>query len=222
MASAQQDPTRPASGLLAWLWRGYLAPHWRWLGLALILMAVEGGTLGLFAAMMQPMFDDIFVAGQTSALWFVGLGVLGIFCVRAVTSVSQRVILTRINEQTAGEIRKDLLAHAMRLDGSFHQSNPPGTLIERVQGDVAAVGTVWSGVITGLGRDLISVITLFSVALWVDWRWTLIALVGIPLLIAPSLLVQRYIRSRSRTSRDIASAMSTRLDRSCQPCKTAA
>ena len=210
MTTAQTD--RPASGLLIWLWRRYLAVHWRWLVLALILMAIEGGTLGLFAAMMQPMFDDIFVKGQTASLWFVGFGVMGIFIARAITSVSQKVILTRINETSSGAIRADLLAHVMQLDGSFHQANPPGTLIERVQGDVGAVGLVWSGLITGLGRDLISVITLFSVAIWVDWRWTLIALVGVPLLIAPSLLVQRYIRKRAKLSREIAGRMSTRLD----------
>ena len=212
MSTAQTDPTPPASGLLVWLWRGYLAVYWRWLVLALILMAVEGGTLGLFAAMMQPMFDDIFVKGQTASLWFVGFGVMGIFIARAITSVSQKVILTRINETSSGAIRADLLAHVMQLDGSFHQANPPGTLIERVQGDVAAVGLVWSGLITGLGRDLISVITLFGVAIWVDWRWTLIALVGVPILIAPSLLLQRYIRKRARASREIAGRMSTRLD----------
>ena len=213
MSLPQPDPpARPASGLLAWLWRRYLAVHWRMLALALVLMAVEGGTLGLFAAMMQPMFDDIFVKGQTASLWFVGFAVMGIFIARAVTSVSQKVILTRINETSSGAIRADLLAHVMRLDGTFHQANPPGTLIERVQGDVAAVGLVWSGLITGLGRDLISVITLFSVAVWVDWRWTLIALVGVPLLIAPSLLVQRYIRKRAKLSREIAGRMSTRLD----------
>ena len=210
MTTAQTD--RPASGLLIWLWRRYLVAHWRWLVLALILMAIEGGTLGLFAAMMQPMFDDIFVKGQTASLWFVGFGVMGIFIARAITSVSQKVILTRINETSSGAIRADLLAHVMQLDGSFHQANPPGTLIERVQGDVGAVGLVWSGLITGLGRDLISVTTLFGVAIWVDWRWTLIALVGVPILIAPSLLVQRYIRKRARLSREIAGRMSTRLD----------
>lgn len=199
-------------GLFAWLWRGYLAPHWRWLALALVLMAIEGGTLGVFAAMMQPMFDDIFVAGKTEALWLVGLVIMGVFVTRAITSIGQRVILTRINELSAGALRADLLAHLMRLDGSFHLAHPPGLLIERVQGDVAGINRIWAGIITGLGRDLVAVIVLFGVALSVDWRWTLIALIGIPLLIAPSLLVQRYVRRRATAAREIAARMSTRLD----------
>ena len=202
----------PARSLFAWLWRGYLAVHWRWLVVALILMAIEGGTLGGFAAMMQPMFDDVFVAGNNDALWFVGLGILTIFGLRAVTSVTQKVILTRISEQSAATIRSDLLSHLMRLDGGFHQTHPPGILIERVQGDVTAINRIWSGIITGLGRDLVSVVVLFAVALSIDWRWTLIALLGIPLILAPSLVVQRYVRRRAQNAREIAGQMSTRLD----------
>ena len=207
-----QASKAPARSLFVWLWRGYLAVHWRWLVVALILMAIEGGTLGGFAAMMQPMFDDVFVAGNNDALWFVGLGILVIFGLRAVTSVTQKVILTRISEKSAATIRSDLLAHLMRLDGGFHQSHPPGILIERVQGDVTAINRIWSGIITGLGRDLVSVVVLFAVALSIDWRWTLIALMGIPLILAPSLFVQRYVRRRAQNAREIAGQMSTRLD----------
>lgn len=198
--------------LFQWLWRGYLVRHWRWLVVALFFMAIEGGSVGVFAATMEPMFDRVFVAGETDALNYVGLVLLSVFIARAVTSWMQRVIITRINALTAAELRANLLAHLMRLDGTFHQKNPPGYLIERVQGDVTAINQIWSAIITGLGRDLISVIALFAVAISVDWRWTLIALIGIPVLLLPSYLVQGYVRRRARTSREIAGRMSTRLD----------
>jgi len=202
----------PGDRLLVWLWRSYLARHWPWLVVALALMAVEGSSLALFAAQMEPMFDRVFVAGDSSGIWSIGLIVMAIFLARAVTSMGHRIILTRITERTAAELRADLLAHLMRLDGSFHQVNPPGYLIERVQGDVSAISRIWSGIITGLGRDLVAVVALFGVALSVDWRWTLLALIGIPLLIAPSLAVQRYIRRRSARAREVAARMSVRLD----------
>ncbi|SMY08965.1 ABC transporter ATP-binding protein [Flavimaricola marinus] len=204
--------TAPPQRLFGWLWRKYLSPHWVWLIIALAFMAVEGASLGIFAATMEPMFDRVFVEGDRDALLSVGLVILAVFLARAVTSWSQRVILTRINALTAAALRGDLLAHLMRLDGSFHQANPPGYLIERVQGDVTAINQIWSGIITGLGRDLVSVIALFGVALSIDWLWTVIALVGIPVLILPSFIVQGYVRRRARSSREIAGRMSTRLD----------
>ncbi|EYD71195.1 ABC transporter ATP-binding protein [Limimaricola hongkongensis] len=212
---ADADPGTPhpdPRGLFLWLWRGYLAKHWRWLVVAMVLMAIEGGSLGLFASMMRPMFDEVFVAGRTDALWIVGVVVMGIFVVRAVTSMSQRVIMTMIRERSAADLRSDLLSHLMRLDGGWHQAHPPGYLIERVQGDVGSINRVWATLVTGAGRDLTSVVALFAVALSVDWRWTLVALIGIPVLVLPSLIAQKYVRRRSRVSREIAARMSTRLD----------
>jgi subfamily B ATP-binding cassette protein MsbA len=198
--------------LFLWLWRTYLRRHWPLLLVALLLMAVEGGSLALFASQMEPMFDRVFVAGDGSAMWEIGAIVIAIFFARAVTSMAHRIILTRITERTAAELRADLLAHLMRLDGSFHQQHPPGYLIERVQGDVGAINRVWNTIVTGIGRDLVAVLSLFAVALSVDWRWTLLALIGIPLLIAPSLVVQRYIRRRAARAREVAAKMSVRLD----------
>jgi len=88
----------------------------------------------------------------------------------------------------------------------------PGVLIERIQGDVTAVNSIWAGVATGIGRDVIAVIALFSVAIAVDWKWTMIALIGVPFLVAPSMMAQAYVRKRASAARALAGRMSTRLD----------
>lgn len=205
-------PEPKARSLFAWLWRGYLRQQSGWLMLAVLFMALEGSMLGLLSWIMKPMFDDVFVQGQSTALWPVGLAILVIFLVRAISSVAQKVFITRINERAAAGIRANLLRHLLGLDSAFHQTHPPGQLIERVQGDVQAIGQVWTGVVTGIARDGIAVIWLFGVALYVDWRWTAVALVGIPLLVLPSLLAQGYVRKKSQISREVAAKMSTRLD----------
>ncbi len=204
--------TTKSRPLMAWLWRGYLSRHWKWLAVAMVLMALEGISLGLFASTMEPMFDDVFVARQGDALWGVGLLFVAIFTMRGVTAMGHKIILRMINERSAAAMRLDLLGHIMRLDAGFHNANPPGYLIERVQGDVAGINQVWSGIATSLGRDLVTVVALFTVAMMVDWRWTLIALVGIPLIVAPSFIIQGFVRRRARQSREIAGRMSTRLD----------
>lgn len=109
-------------------------------------------------------------------------------------------------------MRGDLLSHLMRLDVSFHQLNAPGTLMQRVIGDVSAVSKVWNAIITGAGRDLVAVVVLFGVAMSVDWRWTVVALIGVPFLVLPSLIAQRFVRRHSRTAHQIAARQSGRLD----------
>ena len=206
------ETQQSAGRLFMWLWRGYLRRYKPLLIAAIALMVVEGSMLALISRMVQPMFDDVFTDGDRSALFLVGTVIMGIFLVRAVTSAGQRILLATIQEKAAAAMRADLLRHLMTLDSGFFQMHPPGQLIERVQGDVGAINRVWGSLLTAMARDLVSLVGLLAVAVWIDWRWTLIAIVGIPLLVLPSLLVQAYIRRRSRNAREIAGSVSTRLD----------
>lgn len=203
-------PVRPRA--FAWIWRNYLRPHWPALLVAGLLMAVEGSMLGFLSYMMKPMFDSVFIEGQSGALWTVGLGILAIFLIRAFTSVGQKLLLARVASNVIYKMKTRLVAHLMRLDTTWHGRNPPGALIERVSNDTGAVREVANVVITGLGRDVVSLISLLAVVLWIDWQWTLVALIGTPLLVAPTLFAQAYIRRTATRDRQLAQHMSIRLD----------
>ncbi|MDP5308316.1 ABC transporter ATP-binding protein [Paracoccus spongiarum] len=179
---------------------------------AFLLMTLEGSTLALISWMLKPLFDLVFAGRQPGAIWWVGGAIFATFLLRAVTLVASRSLLTRISLGISTRMQTDLLAHVMRLDGRFFRDNPPGALIERIQGDTIAVQGVWATLLTGATRDAISLVLLFGVALSVDPSWTLAALVGAPLLIVPTALVQRYVRRKMRQNRVNASARATRLD----------
>lgn len=212
MTDKDTKPTKDRSHLLSWLWTNYLHRH-KWLLIfSSLLMAIEGSTLGLIAWMMEPMFDKAFAAGNQAALWAVGLVFAGIFVVRGLTSIGHKVMMTTATQRAAADIRINLLRRMMLQDNAFHQTHPPGYLIQRTQTDVGAINGVWSAFITGAGRDFISLIALFGVAISVDWRWTLVALVGTPLLVLPALTAQRFVRRRSREARDLGARLATQLD----------
>ncbi|MEM8694162.1 MAG: ABC transporter ATP-binding protein [Pseudomonadota bacterium] len=201
-----------SSVLLSWLWRGYLRKHAALMGVAVIFMVLEGSMLGALSWLMQPMFDNVFVEGDGQMLIWVGFVVVGIFIVRAVSSVIQKVILTRVAQRTAAALRMDLLARMMLQDGAFHQTHPPGFLIQRVQTDVEAVGVVWKAIITGAGRDFIGLFVLMGVAISVDPVWAALAVLGGPLLILPAAAAQRYVRRKASQARDLGANLATRLD----------
>jgi len=198
--------------LMARLWRDYLKPHIWWMLAALVLMVMEGSSLGILSYMLQPMFDNVFVGGDADAIWWVGGIIFGLFFMRAITEVSQKTILTRIAQKTSTQMQINLLDHLMRLDSVFFQKNPPGALMERVQGDTVVVQSVWAVVIAGVGREIVSLIVLLGVAVSIDWLWAAVAIVGAPLLVLPVFILQRYIRRKTNQMRISASERSTRLD----------
>ena len=73
-----------------WLWQGYLREHLPIISIALVIMMIEGATLGVMSYMTKPMFDNVFIGGDMAALWVVGLIIMGVFFLRAVTSVTDR------------------------------------------------------------------------------------------------------------------------------------
>lgn len=209
-----QAPTSDAasSRLIGWLWRNFLRKHIGYLLLALTFMVIEGSMLGALAKMMQPMFDDVFQAGNSDALTWVGVVIMMVFVIRALASIGQKVVLTLVSQRTAADLRTQLLDKLMRQDMSFHQTHPPGYLIQRLQTDVLQINSVWNTVLTGAGRDFIGLMVLLGVAVSIDWRWTLVACVGTPILVLPSALVQRFVRRRAREARDLGAKLATRLD----------
>ncbi|WP_380057634.1 ABC transporter ATP-binding protein [Falsihalocynthiibacter sp. SS001] len=194
------------------LWNDYLKRYSGLMCIAFFFMVIEGGSLGLLSYMLQPMFDDVFISGESAAIWRVGAIIVGLFLARAASNLAQKTILTTVAQRTSTNMQKDLLGHLMTLDSQFFQKNAPGGLMERVQGDTLAVQGVWGVVISGVGRDIISLVALLFVAVKVDWLWTVIAVGGIPLLLLPMLVLQRYIRKKTMGLRAQASLRSTQLD----------
>ena len=198
--------------LFVWLWQGYLHRHVWVLSFIMVLMMIEGSMVGGLAWMMQPLFDGVFVGGSYAQLWVIGAIIFGLFLARGILSVVHRVLMTKIAKQSVADLQNDLLKHLLCLDMGFFSKHAPGYLMERVNGDVQAVGSIWALLVRGAARDFIGLISLFIVMLSVDWLWTLMALMGAPLLLGPSLIAQRYTRKQAVKARDVAANMATRLN----------
>ena len=209
----QPDPAEiSAPALLTWLWRDHLRKRvWPFLA-ALALMAIEGATTGLLSYLVRPMFDEVFLGSDRGAVVYVAIAVATVFSVRALAGFGQRLILAWQAERISAELQQAMLTHVMTLDLAFFMQNPPGALIERVRGDTATLKGLWRPILSALGRDVVALISLLAVALWIDWVWTLIAIVGVPLLVLPLARLQNRVRRTARSAREAAAVLATRLD----------
>lgn len=208
------NPTQPIEIkiLFPWIWRNYLRKYLGIILVALVLMSMDGAALGVLSYLIEPMFDKVLVAGDRNAVPLVGLSIFGLFLVRSFAGFAHKVLMARVGQKVNAALQFDLVAHMQGLDGAFFEKNPPGNLIERVRGDTEVTTNVWSRVLVTGGRDVISIISLFIVAVSVDWLWTLIAFSAVPLLILPVTWLQRLVRKNSRIAREEAAKIATKLD----------
>ena len=198
--------------LFKWIWSDYLKKYKLLIILVVLLMAVEGSTFGLLSYFIEPMFDQVFAKGDYGAIKWVGFSVAGIFILRAFSAFFNKLITTYIGQNVIATLQKNLLSHLLTFSPTFFQKNSPGSLIERVRGDTAAIERVWATVLAGSFRDLIAVFSLLIVAISIDPIWALIALLGAPLLVIPVFFLRVLIQKTTRNSRSAAADVATRLD----------
>ncbi|SIT82006.1 ABC transporter ATP-binding protein [Pontibaca methylaminivorans] len=211
-ARTRQKRHKSAGELLGWLWHGYLRRHVGVLSIAVLFMVLEGSMAGAISYMMKPMFDSVFVQGNAQMLAWVSVVFLVVFATRGCAGVVQQVLLSKISQETAAQLRVDLLRRLIRQDSAFHQAHPPGVLIQRIQSDVGSINTVWRTIITTTGRDFISLVVLLGVAINIDWRWTAVMLIGAPIALLPIGAGQRYVRKKAAQARDLGATLAKRLD----------
>lgn len=143
----------------------YLRPQWP-KALLMATLLLGGIGLELLGPQILRGFIDTARAGGSvttlaeDAILFLG-ATLGAQLVAGLAGyVSEDVGWTATNA-----LRADLALHCLTLDLTFHQNHTPGELIERVDGDVATLATVFSRfTINMLGRGMLLVGILILVA----------------------------------------------------------
>ena len=136
----------------------------------------------------------------TAVLEFaVGL-VLLIAIVGAVGSYVERQSVTALGQRVTHELRCRVYAHAQRLSMSYHDKKRTGDIISTATADVDAIqSAVTSGVLDTLYYALL-LIGMSGLMLYLDWRFTLIALAVLPAL---GVVVYTLTRRIKRASRDV-------------------
>jgi subfamily B ATP-binding cassette protein MsbA len=198
--------------LLYRAWREHLRKRFGLLLLAMLLMMVDGGSLGLLSYYIKPMIDEIFVSANREAIFPIAGMIFLIFLARALSSYGQRCLTANVSLNFVAGIQDSLSRHIMSLDSTFFHKHPPGALLERVRGDSQTLQSMASNGLIIIGRDSFSLISLVVVAAMVDWQWTLVAFIGIPLLTLPIISLQKLLRRFTHKARQASADLSTRLD----------
>src|SRR5580765_4270349 len=194
-----------------------LYPHWKTLALAFVAVIGTSITDVLEPWPLKIVFDHVFgskrlpewlapIVGyigtdKFSILNFAVLSVIAIAIFGAISSYCEKYLTTNVGQWVMHDLRRVLYSHIQRLSLSFHDRKRTGDLISRVTTDIDAVQSMISQVLLGM---LVNVLTLFGmmlVMLYLNWAFTVIAL-----LVAPALFFVVYhythrIKNASRAMR---------------------
>src|SRR5215208_2308220 len=85
--------------------RDFIWRHWRHLALALLCMAVAGGSTALRAWLMEPVLDRIFIAKDSSLLLVIAAAALALAVAKSLSDYGQSVLMNRVGQRVITDVQ---------------------------------------------------------------------------------------------------------------------
>ena len=205
-----------SSVLISRLVRDFIWRHAHKIALAFVFMAVAGGATALRAWLMEPVLDRIFIARDSSLLWLLGSAALGLALVKGAADYAETVLMTRVGQRVITDVQTALYARLIRADLAYFNAHPSGLLISRLMNDVWLLRSAAANVLTGIGKDAVTVVFLVGVMFYQDWALALVAFFVFPLAIRPIVAIGRRMRRVSANTQVEMGQLTTLLSQTFQ------
>jgi ATP-binding cassette, subfamily B, bacterial len=194
-----------------------LRPHWKTLAIAFVAVIGESLTDLLEPWPLKVVLDYVLNSKQTPG-WIVSvsswlgegkpallnlavIAILAIALAGAVSSYTENYLTTSVGQRVMHDLRRMLYHHIQRLSLAYHDQKQTGDLISRVTSDIDAIQSLISSVLLGMLANILTLIGMIGVMLYLNWKFTLIALSIAPLLFLVVFSFTRRIKQASRAVR---------------------
>jgi ATP-binding cassette subfamily B protein len=139
-------------------------------------------------------------------------GIVAILAViDAVDSLANRWFSARIGEGLIYDMRSKVFEHIQRMPIAFFTRTQTGALISRINNDVLGAQQAFTGTLSNVVSNVISVAIVLGAMFYLSWQITLLALVLLPLFIIPARLMAGRLQRITRESYVLNAEMSTQM-----------
>jgi subfamily B ATP-binding cassette protein MsbA len=172
----------------------YVLPYRLLFLLSLVAMIVLALADASKAAILKPMLDGAFIDNDPDLMVRIPLYLVGLFIVSGVATFISAASLHWIANKVIMDLREQMYARLLSLPSRFYDETSTGSIISRFTYDVIQIREATTNAITVMVKDALVIIGLLAWMFYLDWRMTLITLIGSPFV----LLIVYYIRRRLR------------------------
>jgi len=193
----------------------YLRPHRPRLALLAILFFA-----GIGLQLANPLLAKSFIDQASAGAPFDRLiGIAGVFLAVAlltqVATVAEVYVAEDLGWRTTNALRVDLTAHVLALDDGFHADHGAGELLERIDGDVAAIAGFFARFVVHVLGSALFLLGVLALLWREDWRigglLTVFALASVAYLTRGGAFVGRRSRQSRVVNADLSAYLEERL-----------
>ena len=208
--------TAPKRGLTGRLLR-YALPYWKWLLLSLVLVLAVSASVNYLPVLIKQLTDGCLLDSEASAeirierLGRIGLLYLLIAIGGYTLRYFQGLLTAWIGQQIVYNLRVDVFRKAMRMQQSWFDRMPVGSLLTRVTSDIERLQAFVTDGVAGTIADLFMLDGILGYMILISPRLSLVLLILLPPLFALLFVVNRKLRKANRMIRKRQSSLNALL-----------
>lgn len=189
----------------------FAAPYRRTLVWFLILIVIDA-VIGAVNPLIFRAIIDKGVGQHRVGLTELLAGIVALLAViDAAESLASRWMSAQIGEGLIYDMRSKVFEHIQRMPIAFFTRTQTGALISRINNDVLGAQQAFTGTLSNVVSNLISVAIVLGAMFYLSWQITLLALALLPLFFIPARLMGRRLQRITRESYVLNAEMSTQM-----------
>ncbi|PZS30894.1 MAG: ABC transporter [Pseudonocardiales bacterium] len=197
-----------APGTLRRIFR-FGAPYKRELIIFLILVVIDA-VIGTLNPLIFREIINKGILGHRVGLIEVLAGVIaGLAVAAAALSLAQRYYSVRVGEGLIYDMRSKVFEHIQRMPIAFFTRTQTGALITRLNNDVLGAQQAFTGTLSSVVSNVISVSLVLVAMFALSWQITLVALLLLPVFVIPARWMGRRLQTITRESYQLDAKMNT-------------
>lgn len=177
-----------------------LKPYRKYILLSVVCMIGFSAFTALTAYLIKPVMDDVFFNREIRKLFIIPVFILVVFFIKGLFQWGSDYFLQAAGLSIVSDLRSRLFSHITFMPLSFFDKQSGGELLSRITSDVQEIQEAVSRAVTGLVRDVFTIVGLTGVIFYQNWRLALIAICVLPLAFCPLFIFGKLLRKFAHKS----------------------
>ncbi len=187
----------------------FAAPYKRELTYFLILVVIDAVIGTVNPLVFREIINKGILGKRVGLVEALALLIAGLALASAALSLVQRYFSARIGEGLIYDMRAKVFEHIQRMPIAFFTRTQTGALITRLNNDVLGAQQAFTGTLSNVVSNVISVTLVLIAMFTLSWQITLAALLMLPVFVLPARYMGRRLQSITRESYQLDAKMNT-------------
>lgn len=140
--------------------------------------------------------------------------ILGLFVSRVLFAAVSNYLLSKAGQQVVARLREQIWSKLIRMPVAYFDENASGELVSRVTNDTSVVQQVITSYLAQFISGTITIVGVSVLLFAMDWKMTLLMLIGVPVMFAIMFQLGRRMGAVARATQDEVAIFSGKIQQS--------